>query len=74
MNISDGHCWFMLMELSEWAERQGVHYQIAWKLVSEDRMPVPFVKTGSGTILVMDGERDRPRALGVGPVRTGFFA
>jgi putative resolvase len=53
------------VKLSEWADRQGVHYQTAWKWVSEDRMPVPFIRTASGTILVMDGERDRPQALGL---------
>ena len=53
------------MKLSVWADRQGVHYQTAWKWVSEDRMPVPFIRTASGTILVMDGEWDRPQALGL---------
>jgi putative resolvase len=28
-------------------------------------MPVPFIKTDSGTILVTDGEQDRPEALGL---------
>ncbi|MFI6861282.1 IS607 family transposase [Streptomyces sp. NPDC050421] len=40
------------MKLSEWAARNGVHYQTAWTWAKEGRMPVPVVQTPSGTWLV----------------------
>jgi len=43
----------VVVKLSEWASANGVHYQTAWRWVRDDRMPVPFVKTDSGTILVL---------------------
>ncbi|MFJ8142449.1 IS607 family transposase [Streptomyces sp. NPDC096013] len=40
------------MKLSEWASRNGVHYQTAWTWAKEGRMPVPVRQTPSGTWLV----------------------
>ncbi|MFF7986403.1 IS607 family transposase [Streptomyces sp. NPDC007901] len=40
------------MKLSEWASRNGVHYQTAWAWAKEGRMPVPVRQTPSGTWLV----------------------
>jgi putative resolvase len=42
------------MRLKEWAEREGVHHQTAYKWVCEGTMPVPVRRTGKGgrTILV----------------------
>ncbi|MFJ8142745.1 hypothetical protein [Streptomyces sp. NPDC096013] len=40
------------MKLSEWASRNGVHYQIAWTWAKEGRMPAPVRQTPSGTWLV----------------------
>ncbi|MFG2854775.1 IS607 family transposase [Streptomyces mirabilis] len=40
------------MKLSEWAARNGVHYQTAWTWAKEGRMPVPVRQTPSGTWLV----------------------
>ncbi|WP_369243691.1 IS607 family transposase [Streptomyces sp. R41] len=40
------------MKLSEWAARNGVHYQTAWTWAKEGRMPVPARQTPSGTWLV----------------------
>ena len=40
------------MRLREWAEAQGIHYQTAWTWVRDNKMPVPFSRTASGTILV----------------------
>jgi putative resolvase len=40
------------VRLREWAESQGVHYQTAWKWFRDGTLPVPAVKTASGTILV----------------------
>ncbi|MGI8311873.1 IS607 family transposase [Saccharopolyspora hattusasensis] len=51
------------MRLSEWAEREGVHYQTAWAWAKSGRMPVPVVQTPSGTWLVR--EHDRPAGFTV---------
>ncbi len=40
------------MRLREWAETQGIHYQTAWSWVRDDKMPVAFSRTPTGTILV----------------------
>jgi len=47
------------MRLREWAESQGVHYQTAWKWFRDGTLPVPAVKTASGTILVHPERGDR---------------
>lgn len=44
------------MKLSEWAERQGIHYQTAWKWWKEGNLPVAASQTRTGTILVYDRE------------------
>ncbi|NEC86432.1 IS607 family transposase [Streptomyces sp. SID12501] len=49
------------MKLSEWAVRNGVHYQTAWTWAREGRMPVPVVQTPSGTWLVTE---PAPQAAG----------
>ena len=42
------------MKLSEWAKRAGVHYQTAWEWARDGKMPVPVVKTPSGSWLVLE--------------------
>ncbi|MEV5786082.1 IS607 family transposase [Streptomyces sp. NPDC052287] len=49
------------MKLSEWAARNGVHYQTAWAWAKEGRMPVPVVQTPSGRWLV---EESAPEVVG----------
>ena len=49
------------MKLSEWAARNGVHYQTAWTWAKEGRMPVPVVQTPSGMWLV---EESTPEVMG----------
>lgn len=46
------------MRLSEWAKREGIHYQTAWKWFKQGTLPVPARQTATGTILV-----DEPRAV-----------
>lgn len=41
------------MKLSEWARRNGVHYQTAWLWAKNGQMPVPVVKTATGRYLVL---------------------
>ncbi|MEU3166490.1 IS607 family transposase [Streptosporangium sp. NPDC006930] len=40
------------MKLSEWARRQGVSYQTAWRWVKDGKMPVPVRQAPSGTWIV----------------------
>ncbi|MDQ2761279.1 MAG: IS607 family transposase [Actinomycetota bacterium] len=40
------------MRLSEWARREGVHYQTAWKWFKDGTLPVPARQTVTGTILL----------------------
>jgi putative resolvase len=40
------------MRLLEWAEREGVHYQTAWKWFRDGMLPVPARQTRTGVILV----------------------
>lgn len=42
------------MKLSEWAKRNGVHYQTAWKWARDGTMPVPVSKTATGRYLVLE--------------------
>ncbi len=40
------------MKLSDWAERQGIHYMTAWRWWKAGKLPVPAHQTESGSILV----------------------
>jgi putative resolvase len=40
------------MKLSEWAERQGIHYMTAWRWWKADKLPVPAYQSPSGSIIV----------------------
>lgn len=42
------------VRLSEWAKREGVYYQTAWKWFRDGTLPVPARQTATGTILVDD--------------------
>jgi putative resolvase len=44
--------------LSEWARRNGVHYQTAWSWAKNGQMPVPVIKTETGRYLVMEAATD----------------
>jgi putative resolvase len=46
------------MRLSEWARREGVHYQTAWKWFKVGTLPVPARQTATGTILVDEPRRE----------------
>ena len=56
------------VRLSEWAQREGVHDQTAWRWFRDGHLPVPAVRTPTGTIMV-----DVPR-LGVEGGRTVLYA
>jgi putative resolvase len=40
------------VRLSEWAKREGIHYQTAWKWFKDGTLPVPARQTATGTILI----------------------
>jgi len=42
------------MKLSEWAKREGIHYQTAWKWWRTGKLPVAAYQTPSGTVLVRE--------------------
>lgn len=48
------------MKLSEWARRNGVHYQTAWQWAKNGTMPVPVVKTATGRYLVLEQSTESP--------------
>jgi putative resolvase len=53
----------MRVKLAEWARSVGVHPQTAYTWVREDRMPVPFRRLASGTILVDVVPRDAEQRM-----------
>ncbi|MFC8550877.1 hypothetical protein ACFUMI_25285, partial [Streptomyces sp. NPDC057273] len=60
------------MKLSEWAARNGVHYQTAWAWAKEGRMPVPVVQTPSGMWLVEESAPEIGRRVsGAEPAGSG---
>lgn len=44
------------MKLGDWAKKQGIHYQTAWRWWNEGRMPVKTKQMPSGTIMVYEDE------------------
>lgn len=46
------------VKLSEWAKREGIHYQTAWKWFKQGTLPVPARQTATGTILVDEPRRE----------------
>lgn len=49
----------LCVKLSEWARRNGVHYQTAWQWARDGKMPVPVVKTATGRYLVLEQSPER---------------
>ncbi len=42
------------MRVKEWAEREGFNKQTVWQWCREGRMPVPFERMSTGTIIIHD--------------------
>lgn len=40
------------MRLRDWAKKEGIAYQTAWRWFKAGKLPVPAIKTASGSILV----------------------
>ena len=47
------------MKLSDWAGRNGIAYQTAWKWWKAGKLPVPARQMPTGTILVEASEREK---------------
>lgn len=45
------------MKLSQWAKKQGIHYQTAWRWFKEGKMPVRTEQMPTGTIIVYEEEK-----------------
>src|SRR5919197_771131 len=60
------------MKLSEWARRNGVHYQTAYRWFRSGVLPVPARKLPTGTILVE--HRDRLARFGVEQLQAALAA
>jgi putative resolvase len=54
------------VKLSEWARRNGVHYQTAWQWAREGKMPVPVVRTATGRYMVVDEEVEEKPQVNTG--------
>src|SRR4051794_17441883 len=42
------------MKLSTWSKQQGITYRTAWQWFKDGKLPVPAIRTATGTILVKD--------------------
>ncbi|KAA8830780.1 IS607 family transposase [Bifidobacterium tissieri] len=60
------------MRVKEWAAREGLNEQTVWKWCRENRMPVPFERSGS-VWLIHDPKYEKPAVSAVGS-RTVCYA
>ncbi|TPF95251.1 integrase [Bifidobacterium sp. UTCIF-39] len=60
------------MRVKEWARREGLNEQTVWKWCRENRMPVPFERSGS-VWLIHDPKYEKPAVPAVGS-RTVCYA
>lgn len=66
-------CYHYTMKVREWAELNGLNVQTVWKWCRENRMPVPFERTETGTILIHD-PRYETASVATGAGRTVCYA
>ncbi len=57
------------MKLSAWAKQQGIKYHTAWLWVKNGTMPVPFIRSPTGTIIVQE-----TTDTAQGPERVALYA
>lgn len=48
------------MRLVDWARKQGIRYETAWRWFKAGKLPVPAIKTPTGMILVQIDEEQKP--------------
>lgn len=51
------------MKLSDWADKQGVAYNTAWRWFRDDKLPVPSTQLETGTILVHPEQNNPTRTI-----------
>lgn len=54
------------MRVKEWARLEGFNEQTVWQWCREDRMPVPFERTPTGTIIIHDPTYEKQSIPGAG--------
>lgn len=52
------------MRLVDWAKKQGIRYETAWRWFKAGKLPVPAIKTPTGMILVQVEDQTRPVGSG----------
>lgn len=50
------------MRVREWAKREGFNEQTVWQWCRENRMPVPFERMSTGTIIIHDPKYENQSA------------
>ena len=62
------------MRVKEWAKREGFNEQTVWQWCRENRMPVPFERLSTGTIIIHDPKYESQPAAPVPKGRTVCYA
>lgn len=62
------------MRVREWARREGFNEQTVWQWCRENRMPVPFERMNTGTIIIHDPKYENQPAAPTANGRTVCYA
>ena len=62
------------MRVREWAKREGFNEQTVWQWCRENRMPVPFERMSTGTIIIHDPKYENQSATPTANGRTVCYA
>ena len=62
------------MRVREWARREGFNEQTVWQWCREDRMPVPFERMATGTIIIHDPKYENQPSISTSRGRTVCYA
>ena len=63
-----------IMRVREWARREGFNEQTVWQWCREDRMPVPFERMATGTIIIHDPKYENQPSISTSRGRTVCYA
>lgn len=62
------------MRVKEWARREGFNEQTVWQWCRENRMPVPFERMDTGTIIIHDPKYESQPSISTSRGRTVCYA
>lgn len=62
------------MRMREWARREGFNEQTVWQWCRENRMPVPFERMDTGTIIIHDPKYENQPPISTSKGRTVCYA